>query len=281
MKRIKHSKVRNTGLIFELLVRQVAVDTMNNTRPIALDILNKHFKGSTELSKELKLYRQIQEEKFNSETHATTFVNAVIKARKALNESDLKRQKYNLIKDLKESYNVREFFKSRVSNYKVHASTFNIFEFAEADEPGAYIRNKYILIEQIQNKKSNTPSPDSLIKEDKDVRILASKIVIDKFNEKYKSMSQAQKRILREYINNVTNSVNLKKYIVTETKNIQSELTSLKTAVPSKIVRIKINEVVKLISGLRKKHLVEDKDILTMLRYYELINELKNVRKNK
>ena len=281
MKRIKHSKVRNTGLIFELLVRQVAVDTMNNTRPLALDILNKHFKGSSELVKELKLYRSIQEEKFNTESHAATFVDAVIKARKALIESDLKRQKYNLIKDLKENYNVNEFFKSRVTDYKTHASIFNIFEFAEADEPGAYIRNKYILIEKVQNKKSSVEKSSALIKEDKDVRILASKLVIDKFNEKYKNMSTAQKKILREYINNVTNSVHLKKYIIVETKNIQKELTSLKTIVPSKIVRIKINEVVKLLSGLRKKHLVEDKDILTMLRYYELISELKNVRKNK
>ena len=133
----------------------------------------------------------------------------------------------------------------------------------------------------MQNKKSSTDKSNSLIKEDKDVRILASKLVIDKFNEKYKNMSAAQKKILREYINNVTNSVHLKKYITNETKNIQKELTSLKTVVPSKIVRIKINEVVKLLSGLRKKHLVEDKDILTMLRYYELISELKNVRKNK
>lgn len=281
MKRIKHSKVRNTGLIFELLVRQVAVDTMNNTRPLALDILNKHFKGSSELTKELKLYQSIQEEKFSTESHAATFVDAVIKARKALIESDLKRQKYNLIKDLKENYNVNEFFKSRVTDYKTHASIFNIFEFAEADEPGAYIRNKYILIEKVQNKKSSDKKSSALIKEDKDIRILASKLVIDKFNEKYKSMSAAQKKILREYINNVTNSVHLKKYIIVETKNIQKELTSLKTAVPSKIIRIKINEVVKLLGGLRKKHLVEDKDILTMLRYYELISELKNVRKNK
>ena len=281
MKRIKHSKVRNTGLIFELLVRQVAVDTMNNTRPLALDILNKHFKGSSELTKELKLYRSIREEKFTNETHATTFVDAVIKARKALIESDLKRQKYNLIKDLKENYNVNEFFKSRVSDYKLHASTFNIFEHAEADEPASYIRNKFILIESIQNKKSLKQSSDSLLKEDKDVRILASKLVIDKFNEKYKTMSASQKKILREYINNVTNSVHLKKYIVSETKNIQKELSSLKTIVPSKVVRIKINEVVKLIGSLRKKHLVEDKDILTMLRYYELIGELKKVRKNK
>tara|TARA_R100001126_G_C4880814_1_gene178995 strand:- start:958 stop:1803 length:846 start_codon:yes stop_codon:yes gene_type:complete len=281
MKRIKHSKVRNTGLIFELLVRQVAVDTMNNTRPLALDILNKHFKGSSELSKELKLYRQVQEEKFNTEAHATTFVNAVIKARKALNESDLKRQKYNLIKDLKENYNVNEFFKSRVSDYKLHASIFNIFEYAEADEPATYIRNKYILIEKVQYKQSEKKSSNSLMNENKDVRLLASKIVIDKFNEKYKTMSASQKKILREYINNVTNSVHLKKYIISETKNIQKVLASLKTSVPSKIVRIKINEVVKLIGGLRKKHLIEDKDILTMLRYYELIGELKKVRKNK
>ena len=43
---------------------------------------------------------------------------------------------------------------------------------------------------------------------------------------------------------------------------IQKVLASLKTSVPSKIVRIKINEVVKLIGGLRKKHMIEDKDMI-------------------
>jgi hypothetical protein len=279
MKKIKHSKIKNTGLVFELLVRQVAVDTMNNRNSASLSILNKFFKGSTELSKELKLYRSLQEETFNTENKAIKFIDAVVSARKTLNEAQLKREKYNLIKELKNRFDIEEFFKSRVSNYKLHASIYNIFEHSEADEPGVYVRNKFIVCEHVQEKKNKSEAKPSLMSEDKDVRILASKIVIDKFNEKYsKTLTGKQKNILREFINNVTNSEKLKKYVVTETKGIQKELADLKMSVASKVVRIKINEVTKLLSQLQKKHTIEDKDVLTMLRYYELINEIKKCK---
>ena len=62
MKRIKHSKVKNTGIIFELLVRQVASDTMNNKDSKALRVIKKHFKNNSELAQELKLYRTISQE---------------------------------------------------------------------------------------------------------------------------------------------------------------------------------------------------------------------------
>ena len=113
--------------------------------------------------------------------------------------------------------------------------------------------------------------------QNKDVRILASKMVVDKFNEKYSKLNTEQKRILKEYINNVTNSVNLKKYVLTETRNLQNTLKSLKTNIPSKVVRIKLNEVSNLLNKFKKKHILEDKDVLTMLRYYELISELKKL----
>jgi hypothetical protein len=279
MKKIKHSKIKNTGLLFELLVRQVAVDTMNNRNSMSLSILNKFFKGSSELSKELKLYHSLNEETFTTESKALKFIDAVVSARKTLNEAQLKREKYNLIKEIKNRFNLEEFFKSRVTNYKLHASIYNIFEHSEADEPGAYVRNKFRISEHVQSKKNKNEAKPSLMSEDKDLRILASKIVIDKFNEKYsKTLSVKQKSILREFINNVTNSEKLKKYVITETRNIQRELADLKPSIASKVIRIKINEVTKLLSQLQKKHIVEDKDVLTMLRYYELINEIKKCK---
>jgi hypothetical protein len=282
MKKIKHSKIKNTGLIFELLVRQVAVDTMNNKNSVSLSILNKYFKGATELSNELKLYRSLQEESFSTEPKAVKFIDAVISARKTLNESQLKREKYNLIKEIKTRFDIEEFFKSRVSNYKLQASVYNIFEYSEADDPGIYVRNKFIVCEHVQSKRINLDAKPSLMSEDKDIRILASKIVIDKFNEKYSTtLTRQQKNILREFINNVTNSEKLKKYVITETKNIQQELSELKTSVSSKVIRIKINEVTKLLSQLQKKHMIQDKDVLTMLRYYELINEIKKCKDTK
>ena len=89
-----------------------------------------------------------------------------------------------------------------------------------------------------------------------------------------------QKRLLKEYINNVTNSVKLKRYILSETTKLQNTILTLKSAVPSKVIKIKLNEVSNLLSELSKKHVIEDKDVLTMLRYYELISELKKIGTN-
>ena len=277
MKRIKHSKVKNTGLIFELLVRQVASDTMNNKNSQALTLIKRHFNKKSELSKELKLYRTVSTEKFKTENKAEKFVDAVVRARKDINEAQLRRDKYNLIKDLKSNFNVSEFFKSRVNNYKVQASTYKLFEFAEADDPKEYVDSKFTLVEHIQHQPGVKKTGTLIEEQNKDVRILASKMVVDKFNDKYSGLNKDQKRILKEYINNVTNSVKLKHYVLSETKKLQETIKSLKSTVPSKVVRIKLNEVVNLLNEFKKKHVVKDKDVLTMLRYYELVNELKNV----
>jgi hypothetical protein len=278
MKRIKHSKVKNTGLIFELLVRQVASDTMNNRDSKALRILKRSFKPNSLLSQELKLYRSLHEEKFVN-AKAETFVTAVTTARKTINESLLKKEKYNLIKEIRSAFNIEDFFKSRVSNYKLHAAIYKLFEHAEADDPKEYVENKFAILEHISTvAKKSVDTQSALVAEQKDLRILASKIMIEKFNDKYSSLSSSQKNMLREYINNVTNSTELKKYILKETKLLSEQLTKLKTIVPSKVIRIKLTEVANLLNQINKKHTIEDKDVLTMLKYYELVDELNKVK---
>ena len=227
-----------------------------------------------ELSHELKLYRSLSEEKFATESKAEKFLDAVITARRSLNESQLKRDKYNLIKDLKSNFKVDDFFKSRVGNYKLQASIYKLFEFAEADDPKEFVSSKFNLVEYIQTNPTKEKKA-SLVSEHKDVRLLASKLVVDKFNSKYSGLDSAQKKMLREYINNVTNSVKLKKYVMKETKSLHSDIIKLKSSIPSKVVRIKLNEVANLLKEFDKKHVIKDKDVLTILRYYELVNELK------
>ena len=278
MKRIKHSKVKNTGLIFELLVRQVASDTMNNRDSKALRILKRSFKPNSLLSQELKLYRSLHEEKFVN-AKAETFVTAVTSARKTINEALLKSEKYNLIKEIRSAFNIEDFFKSRVSNYKLHAAIYKLFEHAEADDPKEYVENKFAILEHVATvSKKSVNTQLALVAEQKDLRILASKIMIEKFNEKYSSLSISQKNMLREYINNVTNSTELKKYILKETKSLAEQLTKLKTIIPSKVIRIKLTEVANLLTQINKKHIIEDKDVLTMLKYYELVDELNKVK---
>jgi hypothetical protein len=251
---------------------------MHNRESKALKIIRRHFNKNSQLSNELKLYRSLHEEKFTNENQAEKFLEAVLRTRGTVNEQALKREKYNLIKDIRDTFLIEEFFKARVNNYKTHAAVYKLFEYAEADDPRAYVSNKFALIEHIQQAPAKVEAKPRLVSESKDVRILASKLVVDKFNEKYAALNESQKRMLREYINNVTNTVKLKKYILEETKNISAEIKQLKMTVPSKVLKIKLTEVSNLLTKLTKKHIVEDKDVLTLLRYYELISELRAVR---
>ena len=251
MKKIKHSKYKNTGILFEMLVRQVAADTMHGRRTKALPLIKKHFKQGTELGKELELYHTLQKEEFKTETNAQKFLQACVTARKALNESALRRQKYNLIKEISDKFIVENFFKSRVSNYTVLASIFKLFEYAEVDNPAQIVRSKSTLVEHVLRNALNNPikkTKGNAIKESyavqpKDVRLLSYKMLIDKFNDKYDGLNQRQKNVLREYINNVTNTVALKEFVQSEIPVIQKELKRAATRVGSKVVKIKLNEV--------------------------------------
>jgi len=285
MKKIKHSKYKNTGILFEMLVRQVAADTMQGRKTKALPIIKRHFKSGTELGKELQLYRTLQEEEFKTETSAQKFLQACITARKSLNQRALRRQKYNLIKEINDQFIVENFFKARVSNYNIMAAAYKLFEYAEVDNPAQIVRSKATLVEHVLRNTLSNPikkKKDNVIKESysvqtKDVRLLSYKMLIDKFNDKYNGLNQRQKNILREYINNVTNTVALKEFVQKEIPVIQKELKRASARVGSKIVKIKLNEVNNMLGELHSSGVVKDKDVLTMLRYYELIKELKNV----
>jgi len=218
--------------------------------------------------------------KFNSDAKAHAFLSAVIRSKKIINESLLKREKFNLIKEIRSAYDIDNFFKSRINNYKVHASIFKLFEFAEADDPKEYIETKFSILEHLRTPNTKTETTKPLLEsENKDVRILACKIIVDRFNEKYSSqLTNEQKSLLREYINTVTNSTTLKDYVVRESKSIIKNIEALKATIPSKVIRIKLYEVANLLNKLTRKHMIEDKDVLTMLRYYELVNELKKIK---
>ena len=282
MKKIKHSKYKNTGILFELLVRQITTDTLNNKDSLATKIIKEHFSKKTELVKELKLYQSATKETFNSEYKAGEFLNIVIKERSKLNESVLSRQKYNLIKDIKQNFVLEDFFKYRVSNYKENASIYKLFEYSNSDNPKQYVECKSTLLEHLVGKTPNTDSVSSMVndeysKQPREIRLLAWKLLVESFNTKYGNLSAKQRYILKEYINSIDNSEKLKKFVITESNNLKKALNSIN--VTDKIIKIKLNEVVKLTSALKSSKTITESQILSLLRYNELHDELKRVFK--
>ena len=277
--KVKHSKYKNTGILFELLTRQLTSDTIAGTQPKALSFLKKHFNKKTELLKEYKIYHTLATQKYNKDSQATMLIDTLLEAHGKLNKSQLRREKYNLIKEIKDTYNVNDFFKAKITNYKVMASIFNLLENKEAT-PLSIVNSKVTILEHITEKKIKVK--DSVVlenfnKQDKDTRLLTYKVILEKFNDRYSGLQDNQKTLLKEYVNSVTNSPALKSYLNQEINEVKKDLTKYSKKVKDKAVAIKLNETKDMIKPLCKKSSVNDDNVINLLNYYELVNELKTI----
>ena len=287
-RKLKHSKIKNTGILFELLTRQITADVLAGKSTKSVSIVKKYFNEKTELGKELELYRILSEKNYNSENKANHLHDGVIKSRQKLSNSILRREKYNLIKEIKENYNVNDFFSGRIPNYRILASISNVFQSETSQEkfkPDQIVNSKFTVLEHITSKKiSENQVKEKVLKEyskkDKDLRLLAYEILVDKFNKKYKSLNESQKNLLKNYINNISNTNSLRDDVNDEVVKIKKELKIHLPKVDDTITKIKLTEAINQINNLTKGRVVDEKQVLTLMRYYELIKEIKNVHES-
>jgi len=281
MSKFKHSKLRNTGLLFEFLLRQVTVDVLNKKKESpALKIIKKQFNEHTELGKELALYNLIVSKKFKSDKKADFFLSEVIRQRGRLNNTNLRREKYNLIASIKESYDVNQLFSSKVPNYKVFASVYKLFE--GINEMGADEKTEsyFIIIENVTtltHKKNKSYMPEEF--KDKDLRILSYKTLLEKFNKKYTNLSDEQKHVLKEYISNISNTNNFSIFVETQIPKLKTKLAKKVKKVKDKVLRIKLKEAINCVDKfcLNESKQTNDNSVVQLLRYYELDKELTKI----
>ena len=279
-KKSKHSKYKNTGVLFELLVRQITNDTLNGVKDSpAIKIIEQFFNKKTNIRKEIQLYHTLQNQKFNTEDKANRFVDAVIKEYVKISKTSLRKEKYNLIKEIKKNYTLESFFKTKISNYKMNVSIAKTLD-KEYINPADKVRSRYTIVESIVANKvlKSKPRTDEVLKEyakDSDLRVLTYKILLEKFNSKYGKLGTSQKRLLKEYLNNVSNSERLKNYIDEEVSKVAKTISRLKVKVSNKIVKIKLDEVKNQLIKVKSEKKVKDVHLVSLLRSYDLIKELK------
>ena len=277
----KHSKIKNTGLLFEFLLRQITSDVLSNkNKSMAMTMIKHRFNENTELGKELSLYQMIINHSFNSDKKANFFITEVINNRNRLNNSLLKREKYNLIKEIKNNFNLIAFLSSKVTNYKTYASIYKLFEYKKTISPEEKTVSYFNLIEHLttKNKSRLTDSYKNKIPKDENLRILTYRLLLEKFNKKYEKLNYKQKALLKEYINNVSNTNSLKEHIKIEVKYVKNELNKHKKNIKDKITKIKLNESINSIEKFCKtgnSKFVKDDAVIQLMRYYELIKEVK------
>jgi len=289
MKKIKHSKFKNTGFIFELLVRQITSEIMASGKPIAEGIIKEYFNSKRELSKELKLYQYLINEKYNSEAKAEKFIDTVCEARKRLDEKKIAKEKYNLIKAIRENYNIDGFIKSSVPNYKLLASIYKVFEVVSTNEqyePVEIVNSRFTITENIINssiQNRNEKMKDAVLEEyrriDEDVRAISYKLLIESFNKKYKNLSVEQKGVLREYINNINNTGKLNAYVSGEVQKLTDGLKGVGKGIGDKVTRIKLAETITNLKRIKAAKQIKEEHLSALMLSYELLNELKEKTK--
>ena len=283
--RVKHSKIKNTGILFELISRQITVDVMNgDDKSKSVEMLKKFFNEKTELGKENQLYQVLLKENYNSSHKAEKLVDAVVKARQKLQNKKLRTEKYNLIKEVKKNYVVEDFFRARIPNYKVYASIYKKFivETTPIVNPSEEVESTFSIIEHITRNKTKPKNTESQVisefkGEDKDLRLLSYQLMVDNFNGKYKKLNSMQRNLLKEYINNISNTNSLREFINGEVKKVKEISNKILPKVDDDITKIKLSEAIKQVDTIKKGKIVKDKQVVSLMRYYELIKELHNV----
>jgi hypothetical protein len=288
-KKISNSKYRNTGVLFELLVRQITSDTLSG-RPVseALNIMKKYFNASTELGKEMQLYRAFFEAGKLTETRALHFIDLITEQRKKLDERKLSREKYELVKAIKNAYPLKEFLQCRVPQYTIHASIYKTFasQIATKDNT-ANITNiseiataKFTLVEHLVGirKTAATVNETAALMEEfksqsEDLRLLSYKLVVDRFNDKYSTLNDRQKGLLREYINNVSDTNSLLKYAKKELPAMKRDLIAKAKSTTDKVMSIKLSEVASQLEKIGSKNVIKDNEVTAMMIALEILKE--------
>jgi len=280
MKKLKHSKYRNTGILFELLVRKLTSETMTSDKSLTIDIIKKYFGKNTELAKELQLYNNLIKEQYKSEAYALEFIRNVKDAHNKLNQSVLKRQRYNLVKEIQDNFVFENISKIHINNYKVLASVYMLFEHSESTNPKQLMECKSIIVE------NGMPSGklfkkdvvlEAYSKQSEDMRLLSYNLLIEKFNKKYGVLSESQKDLLGQYITSVNDTDVFKTYIGKTIPQIKKQLKELASNVTDTTTKIKVEKLSEMLCSVENKKIIKESHVLSLLRYMDLVNELKQV----
>jgi hypothetical protein len=285
MAQIKHNKYRNTGILFELLVRKITADTMSNQDSKAVTLIKKHF-VNTELAKENKIYQMVSKSHNLSSVKAETTLSTILEINKSLDQTKLAKEKYNLIKEIKSVFDIEDFFKAKISNYKLLSSTYTLLE-ANASPLKNFetiINSKLNIIEHISLQDltlNESPQSDEYTQMDKGTRALVYKIMLEKFNTKFDNLSHDQKEVLKEYINNISNTTRLKSFIDSKFTSLKESLLKSLPKIEDATAKIKVKEVINLINPILESKILKDDNIIALLQYQELHSELKKIHNAK
>jgi tellurite resistance protein len=257
MKRIKHSKFKNTGFLFELLTRQITLEILNGGEEKSKNIVKEFFNKKTQLSKELHLFNLLLNEKQLNEHKSEKFIDVILEAHSKIDYEKLNEEKYRLVKQIKENFDVENFFASPITNYKLLASIHKLFEAKKINATNVkdVFKSRETLVEHISKKPTQKQiNKNELVetyqKQEQDVRLLTYKILV-KFKEYYK----------------------------TQLKETISSLYSLYKSMTDKVTKIKLRETINVLKEQKINREVKDNQVSSLMMAFELIKEINHANR--
>lgn len=283
--KIKHSKFKNIGLIYELLVKQITSDLMDRKDSPAVNILRKYYTNSNSpIVQEYGLYKVIAEGVDLTTVKANNLINAVLQAAKTINVRKLSELRYQMVSEIKEHYDVDKFFSVPVKDYKTLAALYCLLETERSGEfvdPKSIVYNKMTLLEHmIRRLQPQDQVVDNILEEysnyDKDLRLLVFKVLLEKYNEKYGKLLGEQKAVLKRFMS-IGSEKELQEYVNEEFSKLLSEIQQCQDRVPAGIEKIKLKEAMKMLQPVPATEKVGDDHIIKVLQFYDLLYELKKI----
>lgn len=252
---------------------------MSHKDPKSMNIIKKYF-GNTELAKENKLYQSISKSHNLTEAKAEIVISTILEGNKFLDKEKIFHEKYNLIKEIKNNFDLNEFFKAKISNYKLFSSTYTLLEATTSPMKNleTIINSKLNILEAVTNTNHEiVPIISEFEQMDKGTRALVYKLMLEKFNEKYNNLSNNQKLILKEYITQAADTTKLKNFIVTQFKDLKKSLSESINKIDDKVIKIKLKETITLINPIILAKSLKDDHIIALLQYQELNEEVSKI----
>jgi len=274
---MKHNKKRNVGIVYEQLLNYIAkniVDDKQSKAKKAVKIIERRFNKKTELYKEFRLFNALANTTNTStEVAAGILVEAKTAARR-INQSNLRKEKSLLIKDINYQLKENNFFHSKVDDYRNFASIqVLINEWCKKDSSDLkkLVEYEKLIIESLVSDKPKIVIDDTIEKSDK----LIFKIMAEKINKKYnKALTNEQKDIIKHYAIYQEEPERMSKYLNEVKNKTLKYLKDYQVDLNNQVLLNKIDRVYENVVNLSISNLSED-NIKKFLTITNLKEELK------
>lgn len=275
----KHSKLKNTGVLYELLTRQVAVDIINSKPPVALNLIKRFFNKNSELAKEYSIYQSIINNRGLDATKSSVLLESIKDSYSSINTKKIQEEKYRLIEEINKSYD-NNFWSARVDSYKLHASVFHLLESingSQFSDPLKLAESKLTIMEHLMETKEKTEI-DTILEDYRKYNDVQRKYIFQQMSshvqKRLANMNTAQRNFMLDYMTFGT-GVKMTAIINENIDRLKKQLLEHSYSADDP-TRVKLKEVVHQLNHI-KSNRANDADIIRILEHMDLVDELNNI----